>query len=133
MARVKRGVTAHAKHKKVLKAAKGFYGRRKNTIRIAKQAVEKSKQYAYRDRKNRKRSFRALWVQRINAAVREHGLTYARFIDGLNKAGIEIDRKILSDMAIHEPQTFAALVAKAKVSLEYLKDTTPNAFESAVA
>ena len=133
MARVKRGVTSHAKHKKVLKAAKGFYGRRKNTIRIAKQAVEKSKQYAYRDRKNRKRNFRALWVQRINAAVREHGLTYGRFIDGLNKAGIEIDRKILSDMAIHEPQTFAALVAKAKVSLEYLKDTTPNAFESAVA
>ena len=133
MARVKRGVTAHAKHKKVLKAAKGFYGRRKNTIRIAKQAVEKSLQYAYRDRKNRKRNFRALWVQRINAAVREHGLTYARFIDGLNKAGIEIDRKVLSDMAIHEPQAFAALVAKAKVSLEYLKDTTPNAFESAVA
>ena len=133
MARVKRGVTAHAKHKKVLKAAKGFYGRRKNTIRIAKQAVEKSMQYAYRDRKNRKRNFRALWVQRINAAAREHGLTYGRFIDGLNKAGIEIDRKVLSDMAIHEPQAFAALVAKAKVSLEYLKDTTPNAFESAVA
>lgn len=133
MARVKRGVTAHAKHKKVLKAAKGFYGRRKNTIRIAKQAVEKSLQYAYRDRKNRKRNFRALWVQRINAAVREHGLTYGRFIDGLNKAGIEIDRKVLSDMAIHEPQTFAVLVAKAKVALEYLKDTTPNAFESAVA
>jgi len=133
MARVKRGVTAHAKHKKVLNAAKGFYGRRKNTIRIAKQAVEKSMQYAYRDRKNRKRNFRALWVQRINAAVREHGLTYGRFIDGLNKAGIEIDRKILSDMAIHEPQAFAALVAKAKVSLEYLKNTTPNAFESAVA
>ena len=133
MARVKRGVTAHAKHKKVLKAAKGFYGRRKNTSRIAKQAVEKSLQYAYRDRKNRKRNFRALWVQRINAGVREHGLTYARFIDGLNKAGIEIDRKVLSDMAIHEPQAFAALVAKAKVALEYLKDTTPNAFESAVA
>ena len=133
MARVKRGVTAHAKHKKVLKAAKGFYGRRKNTIRIAKQAVEKSLQYAYRDRKARKRNFRALWVQRINAAVREHGLTYARFIDGLNKAGIEIDRKILSDMALHEPQAFAALVAKAKTSLEYLKNTTPNAFESAVA
>ena len=133
MARVKRGVTAHAKHKKVLKAAKGFYGRRKNTIRIAKQAVEKSLQYAYRDRKNRKRNFRALWVQRINAAVREHGLTYGRFIDGLNKAGIEIDRKVLSDMAIHEPQAFAALVAKAKTALEYLKDTTPNAFESAVA
>ena len=133
MARVKRGVTAHAKHKKVLKAAKGFYGRRKNTIRIAKQAVEKSLQYAYRDRKNRKRNFRALWVQRINAATREHGLTYGRFIDGLSKAGIEIDRKVLSDMAIHEPQAFAALVAKAKTALEYLKDTTPNAFESAVA
>jgi large subunit ribosomal protein L20 len=133
MARVKRGVAAHAKHKKVLKAAKGFYGRRKNTIRIAKQAVEKSLQYAYRDRKVRKRNFRALWVQRINAAVREHGLTYARFIDGLNKAGIEIDRKVLSDMAIHEPQAFAALVAKAKQALEYLKNTTPNAFEAAVA
>jgi large subunit ribosomal protein L20 len=131
--RVKRGTTGHAKHKKVLKAAKGFYGRRKNTIRIAKQAVEKSLQYAYRDRKNRKRNFRALWIQRINAAVREHGLTYGRFIDGLNKAGIEIDRKVLSDMAIHEPQAFAALVAKSKTALEYLKDTTPNAFESAVA
>ncbi len=131
--RVKRGTVGHAKHKKVMKAAKGFYGRRKNTIRIAKQAVEKSLQYAYRDRKARKRNFRALWVQRINAATREHGLTYGRFIDGLNKAGIEIDRKVLSDMAIHEPQAFAALVAKAKVSLEYLKDTTPNAFESAVA
>ncbi len=133
MARVKRGVTAHAKHKKVLKAAKGFYGRRKNTIRIAKQAVEKSLQYAYRDRKIRKRNFRALWVQRINAAAREHGLTYARLIDGLNKAGIEIDRKVLSDMAIHEPQAFAALVGQAKKALEYLKNTTPNAFESAVA
>jgi large subunit ribosomal protein L20 len=133
MARVKRGVTAHAKHKKVLNAAKGFYGRRKNTIRIAKQAVEKSLQYAYRDRKNRKRNFRALWIQRINAAVREHGLTYGRFIDGLNKSGIEIDRKVLSDLAIHEPQAFAALVAKSKTALEYLKDTTPNAFESAVA
>ncbi len=133
MARVKRGVTSHAKHKKVLKAAKGFYGRRKNTIRIAKQAVEKSLQYAYRDRKVRKRNFRALWVQRINAAVREHGLTYGRFIDGLNKAGIEIDRKVLSDMAIHEPQAFAAIVAQSKTALEYLKNTTPNAFESAVA
>ncbi|MBS9721693.1 50S ribosomal protein L20 [Tianweitania sp. BSSL-BM11] len=133
MARVKRGVTSHAKHKKVLKQARGFYGRRKNTIRIAKQAVEKSLQYAYRDRKNRKRNFRALWVQRINAAVREHGLTYGRFIDGLNKSGIEIDRKILSDMAIHEPVAFAALVEKAKVALEYLKDTTPGAYERAVA
>ncbi len=133
MARVKRGVTAHAKHKKVLGKAKGFYGRRKNTIRIAKQAVEKSMQYAYRDRKNCKRNFRALWIQRINAAAREHGLTYGRLIDGLNKAGIEIDRKVLSDMAIHEPQAFAAVVAKAKDALAYLKDTTPNAFESAVA
>ncbi len=133
MARVKRGVTAHARHKKVLKAAKGFQGRRKNTIRIAKQAVEKSMQYAYRDRKNRKRNFRALWIQRINAATREHGLTYGRFIDGLNKAGIEIDRKVLSDMAIHEPQAFAALVDKSKASLAYLENTTPNAFESAVA
>ena len=132
MARVKRGVTSHAKHKKVLKAAKGFYGRRKNTIRIAKQAVEKSLQYAYRDRKNRKRNFRALWIQRINAATREHGLTYGRFIDGLNKAGIEIDRKVLSDMAIHEPAAFGALVEASKKALEYLKDTTPNAFESAV-
>ena len=95
MARVKRGVTAHAKHKKVLKAAKGFYGRRKNTIRIAKQAVEKSMQYAYRDRKRRKRTFRSLWIQRINAATREHGMTYGRFIDGLNKAGIELDRKVV--------------------------------------
>jgi large subunit ribosomal protein L20 len=133
MARVKRGVTSHAKHKKVLKAAKGFYGRRKNTIRIAKQAVEKSLQYAYRDRKNRKRNFRALWVQRINAATREHGLTYGRFIDGLNKSGIEIDRKVLSDMAIHEPQAFAVLVAKAKDALVYLKDGNPNEFEAAVA
>ena len=133
MAHVKRGVTAHAKHKKVMKAAKGFYGRRKNTIRIAKQAVEKSMQYATRDRKARKRNFRALWIQRINAAVREHGLTYGRFIDGLNKAGIEVDRKVLSDLAIHEPQAFAALVAQAKSALEYLKDKTPNEFESAVS
>ena len=113
MARVKRGVTAHAKHKKVLKAAKGYYGRRKNTIRVAKQAVEKAQQYAFRDRKRRKRSFRALWIQRINAAVREHGLTYSRFISGLTKAGIEIDRKVLSDLAIHEPAAFKALVDQA--------------------
>ena len=132
MARVKRGVTAHAKHKKILKQAEGFYGRRKNTIRTAKAAVDKSKQYAYRDRKVRKRNFRSLWIQRINAAVREHGLTYGRFIDGLNKAGIEMDRKVMSDMAIHEPQAFEALVGKAKEALAYLKDTTPNAFESAV-
>ena len=117
MSRVKRGVTSHAKHKKVLKAAKGYYGRRKNTIRIAKQAVEKAMQYAYRDRKNKKRTFRALWIQRLNAAVREHGLTYSRFIDGLGKAGVEVDRKMLSEMAIHEPAAFAAYVERAKASL----------------
>ena len=117
MARVKRGVTAHAKHKKVYKAAKGYYGRRKNTIRIAKQAVEKAGQYAYRDRRRRKRSFRALWIQRINAATRLHGLTYGRFIDGLNKAGIEIDRKVLSDLAIHDATGFGALVEQAKAAL----------------
>ncbi|MCB1427697.1 MAG: 50S ribosomal protein L20, partial [Nitratireductor sp.] len=117
MARVKRGVTAHARHKKVLKKAKGFYGRRKNTIRTAKAAVDKSMQYATRDRRVKKRNFRSLWVQRINAAVREHGLTYARFIDGLNKAGIEVDRKVLSDMAIHEPQAFAAMCSKVKEAL----------------
>ena len=110
MARVKRGVTAHAKHKKVLNAAKGYYGRRKNTIRIAKQAVEKALQYQYIGRKHRKRSFRALWIQRINAAVREHGLTYGRFIDGLNKAGIEIDRKVLADLAVKDAAGFKSLV-----------------------
>ena len=113
MARVKRGVTAHAKHKKVLKAAKGYYGRRKNTIRVAKQAVEKAMQYQYRDRKAKKRTFRALWIQRINAAVREHGMTYGRFIDGLNKAGITIDRKVLADLAVREPEAFKALVDQA--------------------
>ena len=117
MSRVKRGVTSHAKHKKTLEAAKGFYGRRKNTIRIAKQAVEKSMQYAYRDRKVRKRNFRALWIQRLNAAVRELGLTYSRFIDGLNKAGIEMDRKVLSELAISEPEAFKAIVEKAKGAL----------------
>ncbi len=118
MARVKRGVTAHAKHKKVLKAAKGFYGRRKNTIRIAKQAVEKSMQYAYRDRKRRKRTFRSLWIQRINAATREHGMTYGRFIDGLNKAGIELDRKVLADIAVRDSAAFSALVQQAKQAVE---------------
>jgi large subunit ribosomal protein L20 len=113
MSRVKRGVTAHAKHKKILKAAKGFYGRRKNTIRIAKQAVEKSLQYQYRDRKRRKRSFRALWVQRINAATREHGITYSRFINGLTQAGITIDRKVLADLAVRDPAGFKAIVDKA--------------------
>ena len=117
MARVKRGVTSHAKHKKVLKAAKGFYGRRKNTIRIAKQAVEKANQYAYRDRKRRKRTFRALWIQRLNAAVRPFGLNYSRFIDGLDKAGVLVDRKVLSDLAIREPAAFQAIVEKAKAAL----------------
>ena len=132
MARVKRGVTAHAKHKKVIKKAKGYYGRRKNTIRIAKQAVEKAAQYAYRDRKVRKRNFRSLWIQRINAGAREHGLTYGRLIDGMTKANIEVDHKVLSDLAIHEPEAFAAIVAQAKKALAYLKDTTPGAFEAAV-
>jgi large subunit ribosomal protein L20 len=117
MSRVKRGVTAHARHKKVLKRAKGFYGRRKNTIRAAKAAVDKANQYAYRDRKNRKRSFRALWIQRINAASRAHGLTYGRFIDGLGKAGVEVDRKVLADLAVREPAAFQALVAKAQSAL----------------
>ena len=117
MARVKRGVTAHAKHKKILKKAKGYYGRRKNTIRIAKQAVEKAMQYGYRDRKRKKRTFRALWIQRINAAVREHGLTYGRFINGLAKAGIAVDRKVLADIAVHDAVGFAALAEKAKSAL----------------
>jgi large subunit ribosomal protein L20 len=117
MARVKRGVTAHAKHKKTLKAAKGYYGRRKNTIRVAKQAVERAQQYAYRDRKRKKRTFRALWIQRLNAAVRPFGLTYSRFINGLDKAGIEVDRKVLSDLAISEPAAFAAIVSQAQTAL----------------
>jgi|SRR5688572_10028371 large subunit ribosomal protein L20 len=117
MARVKRGVTGHAKHKKVLKQAKGFYGRRKNTIRIAKQAVEKANQYAFRDRKRKKRTFRALWIQRLNAAVRPFGLNYSRFIDGLAKSGLQVDRKVLSDLAIHEPAAFEAIVAKVKEAL----------------
>ena len=117
MSRVKRGVTAHAKHKKILKQAEGYYGRRKNTIRIAKQAVEKGMQYAYRDRRTKKRNFRALWIQRINAAARMNGLTYGRFIDGLGKAGIEIDRKVLADIAVHEPDAFKALVEKAGAAL----------------
>src|SRR5437868_1481287 len=117
MARVKRGVTAHAKHKKVLKAAKGYYGRRKNTIRVAKQAVEKANQYAYRDRKRKKRTFRALWIQRLNAAVRPFGLNYSRFIAGLGKAGVLVDRKVLSDLAIREPASFEAVVERAKGAL----------------
>jgi large subunit ribosomal protein L20 len=117
MARVKRGVTSHAKHKKILKAAKGYYGRRKNTIRIAKQAVEKANQYAYRDRKRRKRTFRALWIQRLNAAVRPFGINYSRFIAGLSKSGVAVDRKVLSDLAIREPAAFQAIVEKAKGAL----------------
>jgi len=117
MARVKRGVTSHARHKKIRKAAKGYYGRRKNTIRIAKQAVERANQYAYRDRKRKKRTFRALWIQRLNAAVRPFGLTYSRFIDGLGKAGVAVDRKVLSDLSIREPVAFEAIVGQAKAAL----------------
>ncbi len=117
MARVKRGVTAHARHKKVLEAAKGFYGRRKNTIRTAKAAVDKAGQYSYRDRKVRKRSFRSLWIQRINAAARLEGLTYATFIHGLDLAGIEIDRKVLSDIAGNDPAGFKAIAEKVHAAL----------------
>jgi large subunit ribosomal protein L20 len=117
MARVKRGVTAHAKHKKVLEQAKGFYGRRKNTIRTAKAAVDKAGQYAYRDRKVRKRNFRSLWIQRINAAARIEGLTYARFIHGLDLAGIEIDRKVLADIAGNDPTGFKAIADKVRAAL----------------
>jgi large subunit ribosomal protein L20 len=117
MSRVKRGVAAHAAHKKVIGQAKGYFNRRKNIFRVAVQAVEKAGQYQYRDRRRKKRTFRALWIQRINAATRELGLTYARFINGLDKAGIEIDRKILADLAVREPQAFAALVDKAKAAL----------------
>src|SRR3954465_14137766 len=116
MARVKRGVTSHAKHKKVFKATKGHYGRRRNTIRIAKQSMEKAMQYAYRARKNKKRTFRALWIQRLNAAVRPFGLNYSKFIDGLAKAGVTADRKVLSDIAITEPGAFQAIVEKAKAA-----------------
>ncbi|MBI1385401.1 MAG: 50S ribosomal protein L20 [Rhizobiales bacterium] len=116
MSRVKRGVTTHARHRKVIKAAKGYYGRRKNTFRTANQAVEKAGQYAYRDRRTKKRNFRALWIQRINAATRELGLTYGRFIDGLNKAGIAVDRKVLADLAVHQPDAFAALVKQAQAA-----------------
>jgi large subunit ribosomal protein L20 len=121
MSRVKRGVTAHARHKKILKQAEGYYGRRKSTIRTAKQAVDKAGQYAYRDRRVKKRNFRALWIQRINAAVRDKGLTYGRFIDGLSKAEIAVDRKVLSDLAIHEPAAFGVLIEKAKAALGYLE------------
>lgn len=117
MPRVKRGVTARARHKKVLDQAKGYYGRRKNVYRVAKQAVIKAGQYAYRDRKQRKRQFRALWIVRINAAARECGISYSRLINGLSKAGIELDRKVLADMAVHDKQGFAEVAEAAKAAL----------------
>jgi large subunit ribosomal protein L20 len=117
MPRVKRGVTAKAKHKKVLEQAKGYSGRRKNVFRVANQAVTKAGQYAYRDRRQRKRQFRALWIMRINAAAHENGLSYSRFINGLKKAAVEIDRKVLADIAVHDKAAFAALAEKAKASL----------------
>ena len=118
MSRVKRGVTKHARHRKIINQAKGYQGRRKNTYRAAKQAVDKAGQYAYRDRKARKRTFRALWIQRINAAARQHGLTYGRFIEGLNKAGVEVDRKMLADLAVREPDAFKALVDQAAAAVK---------------
>ena len=117
MPRVKRGVTAHAKHKKVLSRAKGYYGARKKIFRVAEQAVTKAGQYAYRDRRQKKRQFRALWIVRINAAAHECGLSYSRFINGLKKASIEIDRKVLSDIAVFDKPAFAAIAEKAKVGL----------------
>ena len=117
MARVKRGVVSHARHKKVLKQAKGFYGRRKNTIRTAKAAVDKAGQYAYRDRRVKKRSFRALWIQRINAAARLEGFTYSQFIHGLDLAGVEMDRKVLADIAGADPAAFKAVADKVRAAL----------------
>ena len=117
MARVKRGVTQRARHKKVSERAKGYYGRRKNVFRTAVQAVEKAAQYAYRDRRTRKRDFRALWIQRINAGVRQHGMTYSQFMNGMKKAGIELDRKVLADLAVREPEAFKALVDQSQAAL----------------
>ena len=117
MARVKRGVTSHAKHKKVLKAVKGQWGRRKNTIRVARQAMEKAMQYAYRDRRNKKRDFKSLWIQRINAGVRSERLTYSKFINGLSKSGIKLDRKILAEIAYDNPEAFKTIVKKAQTAL----------------
>lgn len=117
MSRVKRGVTTRARHKKVLKLAKGYRGRNSTCFRIAIEKVEKGLQYAYRDRRNKKRDFRGLWIQRINAGTRELGLTYSRFIDGLHKAGIELDRKVLADLAVREPESFGKLVEKARAAL----------------
>ena len=118
MARIKRGTTTKTRHKRLLDQAKGYYGRRKNTIRIARQAVEKAGQYAYRDRKVKKRSFRALWIQRINAAVRAEGLTYGQFMHGLKLAGVDLDRKVLADIAMHEAEAFGAIIAQAKKALD---------------
>lgn len=118
MARVKRGVTTHARHKKIIQKAKGYRGRKKNCFRTAVQAVEKAQQYAYRDRRAKKRNFRALWIQRINAAVREHGLVYSQFIAGVNAAGLELDRKVLSELAISQPAAFKAVVEQAKKGLK---------------
>ena len=117
MSRVKRGVTSHARHKKVLSKAKGYYGRRKNTIKVAKQAVTKAGQYAYRDRRQRKRQFRALWITRINAQSRANGLTYSRLINGLKKADIALDRRVLADLAVHDKAAFAAVVEQARSAL----------------
>jgi large subunit ribosomal protein L20 len=118
MARVKRGVTTHARHKKVIKQAKGYRGRNKNVFRAAIERVEKGLQYAYRDRRVRKRTFRALWIQRINAGAREHGLTYSQFMNGIKRAGIEIDRKVLSDLAVREPDAFKTIAEKAQAALD---------------
>jgi large subunit ribosomal protein L20 len=117
MPRVKRGVTAHARHKKVLKEAKGYYGARSKVYRVAKQAVIKAGQYAYRDRRQKKRQFRSLWIVRINAAARENGLSYSRLINGLKQAGIEVDRKVLADIAYHDQEAFAALAEQAKAAI----------------
>ena len=117
MSRIKRGLTAHVRHKKIISMAKGYRGRNNNVFRVAVEKVEKALQYAYRDRKAKKRSFRALWIQRINAAARLNDITYSRFMSGLNKAGIELDRKVLADIALKEPANFASLVEKAKAAL----------------
>jgi large subunit ribosomal protein L20 len=120
MSRIKRGVTTHARHKRILDRAKGYRGRRKNTIRVAMQAVEKAGQYAYRDRKAKKRTFRGLWIQRINAACRMEGLTYGQFMHGLKLAGVELDRKVLADLAMHEAASFSTIIAQAKAALPAL-------------
>ena len=125
MARVKRGVTTHARHKKVLKQAEGYQGRSKNVYKVAIERVEKGLQYAYRDRRVRKRSFRGLWIQRINAGARQHGLTYSQFMNGMKRAGIELDRKVLSDIAVREPAAFKALAEKAQAALAEAPQAAP--------